>query len=231
MNNQRKKLNERGMIFNSEMVLSILDGRKTQTRRIIKNQHQGECWSVRPASNPCVSSHTHDWWLPSATQPYSALICPFGKIGDRLWVRETWSLLGNEDGCAVDWDENIVFDQKNAARIYKASCWQKPNNYGLWSIPNQTFEFEGRWKPSIHMPHWASRITLEITDVRVERLNEISEEDAGKEGYPADPYPYGGIMDKWLWFRGLWDSIYPDQSFKHNPWVWVVEFRVLECRQ
>ncbi|MEK0247808.1 hypothetical protein QFI66_006705 [Raoultella sp. BAC10a-01-01] len=78
------------------------------------------------------------------------------------------------------------------------------------------------------MPRWASRITLEITDVRIERLNSISEEDAGKEGYPADPSPYGGEMDKWLWFRQLWDGIYPEQSFKHNPWVWVIKFKRIE---
>lgn len=87
---------------------------------------------------------------------------------------------------------------------------------------------EIRWTPSIHMPRWASRLTLEITDVRVERLASVSDDDAGKEGYPANPEPYGGGMDKWPWFRQLWDSIYPDQSFKHNPWVWVIEFRRIE---
>ena len=67
---------------------------------------------------------------------------------------------------------------------------------------------EGDWRPSIHMPRWASRILLEITDIRVERLASVSDEDAGKEGYPADPSPFGGSMDKWLWFRQLWDGIY-----------------------
>lgn len=78
------------------------------------------------------------------------------------------------------------------------------------------------------MPRWASRITLVITGVRVERLASVSDDDAGKEGYPANPEPYGGGIDKWLWFRKLWDSIYPDQSFKHNPWVWVIEFKRVE---
>ena len=64
--------------------------------------------------------------------------------------------------------------------------------------------------------------------MRVERLASVSDDDAGKEGYPANPAPYGGDMDKWLWFRQLWDSIYPNQSFKHNPWVWVIEFRRIE---
>lgn len=222
MTKKLEALKERGIIFNAEMVRAILDGRKTQTRRVMKVQPilngnfyevYGAGWSQGIKSVPAIPGHS----LSSN--------CPFGKVGDRLWVRETWSLLGNEDGCAVDWHDNIVFDQKNAARIYRASCWQKPNNYGLWSIPDHDYEFEGRWKPSIHMPRWASRINLEITGVRIERLSDISEEDAGEEGYPADPYPYGGRMDKWLWFRELWDSIHPEQSFKHNPWVWVIEFK------
>ncbi|HBX3773777.1 TPA: hypothetical protein MHZ58_23820 [Klebsiella pneumoniae subsp. pneumoniae] len=228
---------ERGMIFNAEMVRAILDGRKTQTRRIIKQQRQGESWSVQPAKNPRIPKHTHDWWLPNATQPYAALICPFGAVGDRIWVRETWATLGNEDGCYVDWEENLCKgDERSAARIYRASCEQRPGDYGLWSIPDdacwkphtENQKFEGAWRPSIHMPRWASRILLEITDVRVERLNSISEEDAGREGYPADPSPYGGRMDKWLWFRQLWDGIYPEQSFKHNPWVWVIGFKRVE---
>lgn len=222
-------MKERGMIFNGEMVRAIIEGRKTQTRRIIKNQREGECWSVKSAQSPRYAGHTHDWWLPTGTQPNSALpACPYGAVGDRIWVRESFSLLGNEDGFPVDWDDNIVSDKKEAARIYKASCWQKPNNYGLWSIPDRKTEFEGSWTPSIHMPRWASRILLEITDVRVERLSSISDEDAGKEGYPANLEPYGGQFDKWLWFRELWDGIYPEQSFKHNPWVWVIAFKRVE---
>ena len=165
------------------------------------------------------------------------IACPFGSRGDRIWVRETFACLGNEDGCAIDWNDNLVKGGgPEAARIYRASCEQKPGNYGLWSIPGDAFwkphtddmQYEGAWVPSIHMPRWASRITLEITGVRVERLASITDEDAGKEGYPADPTPFGGRMDKWLWFRQLWDGIYPEQSFKHNPWVWVIEFKRID---
>lgn len=187
-------MKERGMIFNGEMVRAILDGRKTQTRRPIKwrqtrateiaERDDGSKW---PWSEDCENSC--DYWHP----------CPFGAVGDRIWVRETFG----------DCGERLVYrsDTHDGAQ-----CKVK------------------RWTPSIHMPRWASRILLEITDVRVERLNTISEEDAGREGYPADPAPYGGEMDKWLWFRQLWDGIYPEQSFKHNPWVWVIEFkRIEEC--
>ncbi|EPY7114340.1 morphogenetic protein [Klebsiella variicola] len=125
----------------------------------------------------------------------------FGKPGDHIWVRETWA--------------RYNIDQNSHDIAYRATT-------------PEDWPEDGRWRPSIHMPRWSSRILLEITDVRVERLSAISEEDAGKEGYPADPAPYGGEMDKWLWFRQLWDGIYPEQSFKHNPWVWVIEFERVE---
>lgn len=232
-------MKERGMIFNGEMVRAILDGRKTQTRRIIKNQYEAPEWSVKPALAPRTKRHTHDWWLPTGTRPYSALPgCPYGLVGDRIWVRETFSLLGNEDACPVDWDDNIVNDKKDAARIYKASCWQKPNNYGLWSIPDRETEFEGAWTPSIHMPRWASRITLEITNVRVERLNAISEEDARVEGIIdggclncGEPEPCGCANpepDATDAFACLWQSIYGQENWNANPWVWVIEFKRIE---
>lgn len=242
-------IKERGMIFNGEMVRAILDGRKTQTRRIIKNQREGECWGVKPAQNPRYAGHTYDWWLPTGTQPYAALpACPHGSIGDRIWVRETWSQLGNEDGCAIDWNDELVKGGgPEAARIYRASCEQKPGNYGLWSIPDDAFwkthtdnmEFEGAWRPSIHMPRWASRILLEITDVRVERLSEISEEDAAKEGIspagdllPAYPGTYltpkGDFSSAKVAFQRLWESIYGEENWKASPWVWVIEFKCLE---
>ena len=242
-------IKERGMIFNGEMVRAILDGRKTQTRRIIKNQREGECWGVKPAQNPRYAGHTYDWWLPTGTQPYAALpACPHGSIGDRIWVRETWSQLGNEDGCAIDWNDELVKGGgPEAARIYRASCEQKPGNYGLWSIPDDVFwkphtdnmEFEGAWRPSIHMPRWASRILLEITDVRVERLSEISEEDAANEGIspagdllPAYPGTYltpkGDFSTAKVAFQRLWESIYGEENWKASPWVWVIEFKRVE---
>ncbi|HGM5243509.1 TPA: hypothetical protein ACKPZK_002452 [Serratia marcescens] len=195
-------MKERPVIFNGEMVRAIIDGRKTQTRRIAK------------ADN---SNHL--------------LGCPFGQVGDRLWVRETFAVLGNEDGCPIEWDGNLIKgDEKHAARIYKASCWQEPGNYGLWSIPDRDTQYEGTWRPSIHMPRWASRITLEITAVRVERLNDISEEDAKAEGVKAGVCPGHEHMMHQVAFRELWQSIYGEESWRANPWVWVIEFRRVEVR-
>jgi len=200
-------MKERPMIFNAEMVRAILDGRKTQTRRIMK-----------PQPTPCTLQKGGHWWpsnvfktmlhieeeMQNGKGGWGGLVgdaCPFGDVGDRMWVREAWA--------------RYNIDQDSHDMAYRATT-------------PEDWPEEGRWRPSIHMPRWASRITLEITGVRVERLASVSDDDAGKEGYPADPAPYGGSMDKWLWFRQLWDSIYPDQSFKHNPWVWVIDFRRIE---
>lgn len=210
-------MKERGMIFNGEMVRAILDGRKTQTRRIMKVQPQpsksrpGDFWF----SSKKLESMVHVSDLAPGNSPiadchlfFQEHCCPFGTVGDRIWVRETWAEAG---AGAPD------------LKLYRANYPEHvPTHYE--NVPPAD---EIRWTPSIHMPRCASRLTLEITGLRVERLASISDDDAGKEGYPANPEPYGGGMDKWLWFRQLWDSIYPDQSFKHNPWVWVIEFKVV----
>ena len=137
------RVKARGMLFNDKMVRAILADQKTQTRRIIKPQYSSAEWLIRPASTPRHRGHTHDWWLPTGTQPYSAFrSCPYGVVGDRITVREAFSLLGNEDACTVDWNDNIVTDRTEAARIYRASCEQRSGDYGLWSIPD-----EADWKP------------------------------------------------------------------------------------
>ncbi|TWX75250.1 hypothetical protein FR731_23360 [Enterobacter hormaechei] len=193
------------MIFNGEMVRAILDGRKTQTRRIMKNQPAGDY----PDTPALIRSVGNGFQWYGHYGESSIFNCPFGAVGDRIWVRETWAEAG---AGAPD------------LKLYCANYPEHvPTHYE--NVPPAN---EIRWTPSIHMPRWASRLTLEITGVRVERLASVSDDDAGKEGYPANPAPYGGDMDKWLWFRQLWDSIYPDQSFKHNPWVWVIEFRRIE---
>ncbi|WP_199634934.1 hypothetical protein JEM67_16140 [Serratia sp. PAMC26656] len=231
-------MKERPIIFNAEMVRAILDGRKTQTRRIIQERHLYS--GGREAGNWPV--HMPEGDEGEKARLWAANNSPFGQVGDRLWVRETFAILGNEDGCPIDWDGNLIKgDEKHAARIYKASCWQEPGNYGLWSIPDRDIQYEGTWRPSIHMPRWASRITLEITAVRVERLNSISEEDAKAEGvkpagemlpdYP-DTFltPKGDFATAKVAFQRLWQSIYGEESWGANPWVWVIEFRRVEVR-
>ena len=199
-------MKERGMIFNDEMVRAIIDGRKTQTRRIMKPQPAND---IARGTFPNTEAYG---WVSSMKHKFgstTAHFCPFGQPGDRIWVRETWA----EAGAGAP-----------ELKLYRANYpAHVPSRYE--NVPSAK---QIRWTPSIHMPRWASRILLEITNVRVERLNSITEEDAGNEGYPADPSPFGGYMDKWLWFRQLWDGIYPEQSFKHNPWVWVIEFKRIE---
>ncbi|WP_312329653.1 hypothetical protein [Atlantibacter hermannii] len=228
-------MKERGMIFNGEMVRAILDGRKTQTRRIMKKQPEPSKARKGDFYFPCNKMksmvHVSDFipgnsMIPDAHEFFSKC-CPFGEVGDRIWVRETWADV-NHDGCPA-----VAYKADGEVRDIHEDDGDEidPNLEKYWFAnwyPDLISGTEGKWTPSIHMPRWASRILLEITDVRVERLASISQEDAAKEGYPANPEPYGGSMDKWLWFRQLWDSIYPEQSFSHNPWVWVIEFKRVE---
>ncbi|ENO4066484.1 hypothetical protein ACPEMX_02020 [Klebsiella quasipneumoniae] len=198
-------MKERGMIFNGEMVRAILDGRKTQTRRPIKwkqtrfteigEREDGSKW---PWSED--AEHACDFWHP----------CPFGAVGDRIWVRETWNKYGGLLTYRADHD--WIDDMRK-----ETVCTAK-------------------WVPSIHMPRWASRILLEITDVRVERLNSISQEDAQAEGLEltgwrptySDPDSGGEVMTPYDNFAELWSSIYGDESWQANPWVWVIEFKRIE---
>jgi hypothetical protein len=186
---------ERPILFSGPMVRAILDGRKTQTRRIIKPQP--------------VCEREGSYFLPKP--------CPYGRPGDRLWVRETWAPV-----CTFD-------PSPETGALYRAD----PMYDGME-------QFDWPWTPSIHMPRWASRITLEITGVRVERLNEISNSDCISEGLePVGPEAvcegdgtkvqvarYGDCTStaRHL-FSALWDSINGAGSWAANPWVWVVEFR------
>ncbi|HDZ0731651.1 TPA: hypothetical protein RRT60_002774 [Klebsiella pneumoniae] len=245
-------MKERGMIFNSEMVRAILDGRKTQTRRIMKVQPESNQLGLLLITDSTKHSDIgkYHWAESNATGNHvrsKLFSSPFGAVGERIWVRETWATLGNEDGCYVDWEDNLCKgDERSAARIYRASCEQRPGDYGLWSIPDDAYwkphtkehKFEGAWRPSIHMPRWASRILMEITDVRVERLNAISEEDARAEGIIdggclncGEPEPCGCANpepDATDAFAYLWQSIYGQDNWNANPWVWVIEFKRVE---
>ncbi|WP_425503139.1 hypothetical protein [Phytobacter ursingii] len=207
-------MKERPMIFNAEMVRAILDGRKTQTRRIMKVQPESSELGLSRIIDSSVAKEVGMYFWSQAdacgvkrrSKPFP---CPFGAVGERIWVRETWS----EAGASAP-----------ELKLYRANYPEHvPSHYE--NVPPVD---EIRWTPSIHMPRWASRITLEITGVRVERLNSISNESARAEGYPADREADGGDSDPWLWFRDLWDGIYPEQSFKHNPWVWVITFQRVE---
>ena len=229
------EIKERPILFSAPMVRAILEGRKTVTRRAIKVQPR-----IDASGNFCVgnSNYGQDGYGKPVTKHFVNGCCPYGNPGGRLWVRETFAFLGNEDGCCIDWQDNLVKgDERGAARIYRASC--PPGDYGLNQIPakaewkpdTEAMEYDGAWRPSIHMPRWASRILLEITRVRVERLQDITYEQAAAEGVHRSPlrewcasdeggachkYPVPAFRDLWQSVGGNWDA---------NPWVWVVEFK------
>ncbi|MEQ5208691.1 hypothetical protein [Proteus sp. fly-1067] len=209
-------MKERGIIFNAEMVRAILDGRKTQTRRIVKNvMPDNGIWLKKPTKTRSGTT-THVLDAPKHN------LCPLGKIGDRLWVRETWMPDAPRDGT---WGDVEFYGCKNSQLSMIPQCYCTPEHC-IYRASWDGAEMIG-WTPSIHMPRWASRITLEITDVRVERLNDISNDDAKSEGcwYGRG----GGVPDKALTpsdqFPTLWEEIYGAESWLSNPWVWVIEFK------
>ncbi|BBV77072.1 hypothetical protein STW0522RAO56_31260 [Raoultella planticola] len=216
-------MKERGMIFNAEMVRAILDGRKTQTRRIINPEPDfPQLLEARTAESGCVYAiHAN---RSNVHQGRFRWDCPFGQPGDRLWVRETFT------GHYLDDDQ--IQDIKDGRDKASSLCEYRAD------YPDGYQAADG-WTPSIHMPRWASRITLEITDVRVERLNDISEGGATAEGirpagsllpdYPGTFLtPKGDFATAKVAFQRLWESIYGEENWKANPWVWVIEFKRVE---
>jgi hypothetical protein len=179
------------------MVRAILNGSKTQTRRVVKDRHIGQ---IDTSKLPGPAG----WSRPM----------PYGKPGDRLWVRETWQSLHNQNGERLDG----LDDWKKHPR----ECFYRADE----SDPS-TRPMSGRWRPSIHMPRWASRITLEVTGVRVERLQDIIVADAMAEGVVECAPHLRGLepcMDWRYAYEDLWVSINGPGSWEANPLVWVVEF-------
>lgn len=192
-------MKERPILFSGHMVRAILAGTKTQTRRVVKPAPQ------------MVTDHSVQPWAGDARELLGLLIkagkaCPYGQPGDRLWVRETWN-------CFDGW-----------AGYYYAADYE---GFGIGpdDDPDHVPDHAVRWKPSIHMPRAASRINLDITSVRVERLHAISDADARAEG------PAGHPDGPWHAFRSLWTLINGPESWDANPWVWVVEFKHLKGLQ
>lgn len=222
-------MKEHPILFSAPMVRAILEGRKNQTRRPIKwkrtkyqsieERDDGTLWPWRETED------AQDYWYP----------CPYGQPGDHLWVREAWQ------GPLLESDEQVD-EFRQSPDIYKKPgfCAYRATDT-LDAIDENGKELG--WRPSIHMPRWASRILLEITGVRVERLQDISEDDAKAEGADclvtenctaenrallamplmddATPYRNGYAL--------LWESINGDGSWAANPWVWVVKFKRVEA--
>ncbi|WP_213873269.1 hypothetical protein [Serratia marcescens] len=204
-------MKERPVIFNGEMVRAILDGRKTQTRRALN-------WKRQPYTEMAERDDGSLWpWAEDGERGGDIWFsCPFGEVGDRLWVREAYQgPLFNFNQMETYLEDTSKFERPEFCE-YRADGGKTPEYY------DADDNLRYGWKPSIHMPRWASRITLEITAVRVERLQDISEADAIAEG--------GTEHFNIDWFGPLWASIYGEESWRANPWVWVIEFRRVEVR-
>lgn len=199
-------MKERPILFSGPMVRAILEGRKTQTRRIVKPQPPNGCeYVINGAGSHALCYHAADPRICVAPTPKSTdhrLPCPYGQPGDRLWVKETFRQV---------FDTPAIFE-------YRAD--------GHTEHP-----LKPKWKPSIFCTRAASRITLEVAAVRVERLQDISPEDALAEGIehyvPGVSAGQRGEVeaDPIAEYRDLWEFINGDGSWAETPWVWVVEFR------
>ena len=189
-------MKERPIILCTEMVRATLEGRKTKTRRVVRElkYYLPKTWDIAVPHNMYAEPYLKIPYQPEGDVIGGRYSCPYGQVGDRLWVRETG-----------------VWDDSKGFVAYKAN------------MP----DVNAKWQSPIFMPRWASRITLEITDIRVERLQEITEEDANKEGNPYPDMGGKGSLPPLWWFKKLWDSINAKRgySWESNPWVWVISFK------
>lgn len=213
-------------------VQAILEGRKTQARRIVKPQPyidgQGNfCWNGRNFGQDFNGPHIQEIASPIPSSKTKRVHCPFGKPGDRLWVREA-----HAEVLLPDIPIGRFIGPQGTSGIPARPEWPSYVIYRAdGEMPNVQWHCEGdsqpvRWTPSTRMPRWASRILLEITAVRIERLNDISEDDALAEGVtfknPVKP-GHASRMGREA-FAELWQSINGPDSWDENPWVWVIEF-------
>ena len=203
-------MREKPIIFSGEMVKAILDGRKSQTRRPIKPQPEVSKGYDHGFWDDTSSDEGWEYFARSSNGYHRRMagpIKPTYQVGDRLWVCETWFCEGRE--------------QPGQGLHYRANACDADEEW---------FKEEGwKWKPSIHMPRWASRITLEVLSVRAERLQEITERDARAEGIEPVVVGINEAISKPAFSR-LWDSIYakkPEFQWEANPWVWVYKFKVV----
>lgn len=213
-------MTERPILMSAPMVRALLAGTKTQTRRIAK-----------PVKHPDLGNLYDPGVLGREPKHVIERACPYGQPGDRLWVRETWGVgsrpdpWGGFDGIEYRADVALLQDDIELLPCYKVVT---PDDVCLG-------DYRSGWRPSIHMPRWASRITLEITEVRVQRLQEISEEDAKAEGlsFVADGcarFGVEGLASSWCdcpvtAYAALWESINGPGSWDANPYVWVISFK------
>lgn len=198
---------EHPILMSGPMVRAILEGRKTQTRRVVKPQpwrnKVGQwLWERRPGQHIAFHPDLSEEHYPGTKLQH---VCPYGKAGGVLWVRESYKHWGN---CYEAGEQFAYVEYKadnESAKLLARAPSRGPSHSSEWK----------RWRPTIHMPRWACRIELELTAVRVERVQEITAEDIRAEG----------LLDDDFW--GLWDSLNAKRGYpwSSNPWVWLLSFR------
>lgn len=235
------EVNAKPILFSAPMVRAILAGRKTQTRRIVNHVAR-----IGPASEFGPSdTRGYDWTFRDRQCRWHDVrhaklltYCPYGRVGDLLRVRETWKY--------ADWTEDglpfIGYRADNAQRLIEripddwsdklSNIWADLSDPANYAIDNRAAD--RRWRPAIHMPLWASRLTLRITDVRVQRLKDITGADAVAEG--VEPFGNGcGAIERgkgkaYTTLRGafalLWADVNGPGSWESNPWVWALTFDI-----
>ena len=225
-------MSARPIVLSAPMVRAILAGTKTQVRRPIglptlkPSATAGYDWTFRGLGGARTIArhqrHPRGCWQDLRAADFFKL-CPHGAPGDLLWVRETWAYYGGDE---------YLYQREPGAVAYRASYDEDtriPIHMRLIGyVPG------GRWRPSIHMPQWASRLTLRVTSVRVERLREITEEDARAEGFAPSPHPslHGVTVSARHAFARTWHEMHGDgfaivegsPQWNANPWVWVLGF-------
>lgn len=219
-------MTDRPMIFSAPMIQALLAARKTQTRRLYKPMNR---WVMQEGRE--VRQHEGQWchFLRGAELPMERLRLPYA-VGDRIWARETHQFAMSGDGPCVlmratgsRWSPDWTGPDEGAGPSYDYD--RCPGDYARWAADVESAD--GPWRSPIHMPRWASRLTLVVTHVRVERLNDISEDDARDEG--VEPICDHGVGNTYLHsiaYAQLWDRLHGEGAWRLNPWVAAISFRV-----
>lgn len=230
------------ILFNTEMVRAILDGRKTCTRRVIKPQPQSRlCYTYAGSHKGCVGKWTYpnrgarEFWGEEYRLPENIKDEELRKqwnppyhTDDVLYIRETWTEECGKYYYRADYDSDYLDPCETLSGGYPASCRNHPGCDGCMTTSTRI-----HWRPSIHMPKEAARIWLKVTDVRVERLKDITGFSVQKEGIEVEPNECAGkfdfISELFFLFQRLWDSTVKKSDldcygWNANPWVWVIEF-------
>ena len=245
-------MKERPMLFSAPMVKAILDGRKTQTRRVMKPKPEffdkGEGinsnWFVEWC-HPKTGCLIGEWGESEAAPAEVIGCCPYGQPGDRLWVRESFQLAKATGSVGDEWVGDELLEWEGPLPKTKPGVNTFPAGMGFeWEVYYKADKEPAPvhwWRPSIFMPRWASRVTLKIVNVRVERLQDISKDDAKAEGVSniwkwdkarnaEHPEHFvRGVLNPYIAnYSVLWDEINGKGAWVLNPWVWVIEFKKLE---